>query len=237
MLLILPHPALLLSHPPLSRRFVRPVLRTWPNTNNTELLLGWRPRGNDCEMFHCGNTHRHNTERWIYSKQTEAKRDEIIKVLLRTFELNMKHQCTGQKKTTNLIHAKYVIVWFMQNWYIWNSSEKSEELHLTGDITLALLSPLMLHFCFEFCTMFETESHVSGETIHPTEALFPLRKAAEATLRYTPFKCWLMVFGPMNSQTRKTQKAEKAQRYGHGDSAVCRSSEKCEVGPGFLSVN
>lgn len=31
------------------------------------------------------------------------------------------------------------------------------ELTVSSDITLALLSQLKLHFCFEFCTMFEIE--------------------------------------------------------------------------------
>lgn len=125
----------------------------------------------------------------------------------------------------------------MLNLHILNSSEQSVELNVTSDITLALLSPLMLHFCFEFCTMFEMGVLCEfGETKYHSEGLFPVREAGEATLRYTPFMCWFRFRSreQSNTHTKKHTRAHSWTCTGtltswRKASSVCGPSEKCEV--------
>ncbi len=111
----------------------------------------------------------------------------------------MKHRCNGWKKKPISIHAKYLFL-FMLNWYIWNSSEQSVELSITRDLTLALLSPLMLHFCFEFCTMFEMESCVSLEKPNTTARVCFLSEKQEKQQWDTHLSCADLGLDPANSR-------------------------------------
>jgi len=87
------------------------------------------------------------------------------------------------------------------------------------------------------------------ETKYHSEGLFPVRAAGEATLRYTPFMCWFRFWSNEQSTHMRTrththththtctqcQTCTRTLTSWRKASSVCGPSEKCEVGPGFLS--